>query len=50
MINELTEQLRHVIEALAADLYHPLGEITLEGFSASSALTLREAETYPRET
>ena len=49
MINELTEQLRHVIEALAADLYHPLGEITLEGFSAPSVLTLKEAETYPRE-
>ena len=49
MINELTEQLRHVIEALAADLYHPLGEITLEGFSASSVLSLKEAETYPQE-
>ena len=49
MINEITEQLRHVIEALAADLYHPLGEITLEGFSAPSVLNLREAESYPRE-
>ena len=48
MINEIAGQLRHVIEALAADLYHPLGEILLEGFSAPSALTLREAEVRPR--
>ena len=49
MNKEITGQLRHVIDALAADLYHPLGEIVLEGFSAPSVLNLREAETYPRE-
>ncbi len=49
MNKEITDQLRHVIDALAADLYHPLGEIALEGFSAPSVLNLREAETYPRE-
>ena len=49
MNKEITDQLRHVIDALAADLYHPLGEITLEGFSAPSVLNLREAETYPRD-
>ncbi|MBR6165934.1 MAG: alpha-mannosidase [Clostridia bacterium] len=49
MINEISEQLNHVIDALAADLYHPLGEIVLEGFLAGGALTLREAETHARE-
>ena len=44
MINEITEQLRHLIETLEADLYHPLGEIPMEGFLAPGALTLREAE------
>ena len=49
MINEIREQLQHLIDALAADLYHPLGEITLEGFLAPGALTLEEAETHARE-
>ncbi len=49
MINELTEQLNHVIDALAADLYHPLGEIALEGFLAPGELSLAEAEKLPRE-
>ena len=49
MINEISEQLNHVIDALAADLYHPLGEIVLEGFLAGGALTLQEAETHARE-
>ena len=48
MISETVGQLRRIIEALASDLYHPLGEIILEGFSAPSALTLREAEKHPR--
>ena len=48
MISETVGQLRRIIEALASDLYHPLGEIVLEGFSAPSALTLREAEKHPR--
>ncbi|MBR6028378.1 MAG: alpha-mannosidase [Clostridia bacterium] len=49
MINEISEQLRHVIDALAADLYHPLGEIAFEGFLAPGDLTLAEAEAHPRE-
>ena len=48
MINEITDQLRHLIEALEADLYHPLEEIILEGFPASSAMTLQEAEAQER--
>ena len=43
MINEIREQLAHVIEALDADLDHPSGEIELEGFLAPGALTLAEA-------
>ena len=31
MINEIREQLARLIGALEADLYHPLGEIELEG-------------------
>ncbi len=49
MTNELTEQINHVMDALAADLYHPIGEICLEGFLSSEDLTLREAETHDRE-
>ena len=49
MVNELTEQLQHVIDALAADLYHPLGDIPLEGFRADGELSLAEAEGRPRE-
>ena len=49
MINEIAEQLEHLIAALEADLYHPLGNIVLEGFRAPGALTLAEAETYNRE-
>ena len=49
MTNEIRDQLQHVIDALAADLYHPLGEITLEGFPAPGALTLEEAEKHARE-
>ncbi len=48
MNNEIRDQLARVIEALEADLYHPLGEIALEGFPASEALTLAEAETCAR--
>ena len=48
MINELTEQLQHVIDALAADLYHPLGEMILEGFKTKEELSLTEAERLPR--
>ena len=50
MMNEITEQLEHLIEALAADLYHPLGVIPLEGFPAPGPLTLQEAETHARES
>ena len=50
MVNEISEQLRHVIDALEADLYHPLGEIPLEGFPAPRALTLPEAEVHARES
>ena len=48
MINEIREQLAHLIGALEADLYHPLGEIELEGFPAPGALTLAEAEKFAR--
>ena len=48
MINEIAEQLNHIIDALAADLYHPLGKIELEGFLASGELSLSEAEAMPR--
>lgn len=50
MVNELTEQLQHIIDALAADLYHPLGEIFLEGFKTKEELSLAEAEKCPRES
>ena len=49
MINEIAEQLNHVIDALAADLYHPIGDIQLSGFLASGDLNLREAQAHPRE-
>ena len=49
MNNELTEQLEHLIEALKSDLYHPLGEIHLEGFLAPADLTLEEAELHERD-
>ncbi|MBR4539691.1 MAG: alpha-mannosidase [Clostridia bacterium] len=49
MLNELTGQLNHVIDALAADLYHPLGEIHLEGFLSSGDMTLRQAREHGRE-
>ena len=49
MLNEIAEQLRHVIDALAADLYHPLGEIPLEGFRTDRELSLAEAEKLPRQ-
>ena len=48
MVNELTEQLQHVIDALAADLYHPLGEMILEGFKTKEELSLAEAKRLPR--
>ena len=48
MINELTEQLQHIIDALAADLYHPLGEMLLEGFKTDKELSLPEAECLSR--
>ena len=49
MINEIAEQLDHLVRALEADLYHPVGEIPLEGFLAPGALTLAEAEKHARE-
>ena len=49
MLNEISEQLGHVIDALAADLYHPLGEILLEGFKTSEELSSAEASKRPRE-
>ena len=49
MINEIYEQLGHVIAALEADLYHPIGEISLEGFLADGAMTLAQAEKQERE-
>ena len=49
MINEIAEQLAHLIAALEADLYHPIGEILLEGFPAEGELTLAEAEKLPRQ-
>ncbi|MBO7662739.1 MAG: alpha-mannosidase [Clostridia bacterium] len=48
MINEIREQLAHLLDALEADLFHPLGEIVLAGFPAPEALTLAEAETRAR--
>ncbi len=48
MTNELTDQLRHVIDALVADFYHPLGEIALEGFLAPGDLSLGEAQAQAR--
>ena len=50
MKNEIAEQLRHVIDALAADLYHPMGEIALAGFRTDEELTPEEAEKRPRES
>ena len=44
MINELSEELNHLIDALAEDFYHPLGPIPLEGFAADRDMTLSEAE------
>ena len=41
---EISEQLEQLIRALEADLYHPVGEILLEGFLAPGSLTLAEAE------
>ena len=49
MNNELTEQLNHVIHALEADLYHPLADLSLQGFAAENNLTPGEAELWPRE-
>ena len=48
MVNELTGQLNRVIDALAADFYHPLGDVALEGFLSSRDLSLEEAQTYAR--
>ena len=48
MINELSEELNHVIDALAEDFYHPLGPIPLEGFTADRDMTLSEAESASR--
>ena len=48
MINEIADQLNRIIEALAADFYHPLGSIPLEGFRADRDMTLSEAEAAPR--
>ena len=48
MIKELTEELNHVIDALAEDFYHPLGPILLEGFTADRDMTLSEAESTAR--
>ena len=50
MKNEIAEQLRHVIDALAADLYHPMGEIALAGFRTDEELTPEEAGKRPRES
>ena len=49
MIREISEQLEQLIRALEADLYHPVGEILLEGFLAPGSLTLAEAEAHARE-
>ncbi len=43
MNNEQRMQLDHVIDALAADLYHPLGTLSFEGFRAAGELTPEEA-------
>lgn len=48
MTNELSMQLEHVMAALEEDLYHPLGDICLSGFTASAPLSLEEAQTLPR--
>ncbi len=48
MNNEQYLQLKHVIDALAADLYHPLGEIRLSGFTAEKDLSPEEAALLPR--
>ena len=49
MIREISEQLEQLIRALEADLYHPVGEILLEGFLAPGSLTLAEAEAHARD-
>ena len=47
MINEIREQLQHLIDALAADLYHPLGEIMLEGFLAPARSPWKKLKHMP---
>lgn len=49
MNSELYLQLQHVIDALAADLYHPVGGIPLRGFKAEKDLSLEEASVLPRQ-
>lgn len=48
MNKELYAQLQHVIHALAADLYHPLGNIPLSGFKADRDYSLSEAVSKAR--
>ena len=49
MNSEQREQLQHVINALAADLYIPLDWISFSGFRAEAPLSLSEAENHERE-
>ena len=49
MKKEITDQLRHVMEALESDFYHEMGEIRLEGFRTSEELSPEEAELCARE-
>ena len=49
MKKEITDQLRHVMEALESDFYHEMGEIRLEGFRTSEELSPEAAELCARE-
>jgi len=46
---EQRDQLILWIDALTRDFYHPVGEITLEGFKAESKLLLSDAEKQARQ-
>ena len=48
MNREQQGQLNHIIDALAADLYHPLGGIAFTGFRAEAEMTLEQAIAHDR--
>lgn len=47
MNSELKVQVALLVNAIANDMYHPLGTINLSGFVANKHLTLEDAQTYP---